>query len=251
MAEPSVLIVDDEAFMRRVIRQTLASLGYGDVADVDSAAAALALFGKGRFDLIISDIYMPNMSGLELLKQIRTGKTAAPRDSRFIVLTSLSNTEVLSTAMALDVNGFMVKPVKSELVKKKMLKALTESMYLRPEAKYEPIPLDSSWASHEEKRVIAMGAGARPAEKPLAEAAPKAGAQPQPLEEGVELVSILQLQPGAVLMEKLYAKDGTLLLNVGQQLSQQIINRLHDLHAILSSDMLKVECKKEGADEKS
>lgn len=247
MAGPSILIVDDEAFMRRIIRQTLSGLGFGDVTDVDSAAAALTLFSKSRFDLIISDIYMPNMSGLELLKQVRCGKTAAPRESRFIILTSLSNTEVLSTSIALDVNGFMVKPIKSDLVKKKMQKALSETMYLRPAEKYEMIPVEKEWASHQESKVIAVGAGLPQAEKPL-----PVVAEPEVQvtgEEGVELVSILQLEPGAVLAEQLIAKDGTLLLNAGQQLSQQMINRLHDLHPILRSDMLKIRCREDSSEE--
>jgi CheY-like chemotaxis protein len=244
MAGPSILIIDDEAFMRRVVRQTLSSLGCDRVADVSSATEAVALLGKNRFDLILSDIYMPNMSGLELLKQIRTGKTLAPRDSRFIALTSFSNTEVLSTSILLDVNGFLVKPIKSELVKKSILKALHETMYLRPEEEYEPIKIETQWASREEKTVIAVGGGFH-APAPKAEPGTKPEKGSEALEPGVVLVSILQIPPDAVLAERLVAKDGTLLLSAGQKLNPQIINRLQELHSILRSDMLKIEVQED------
>ena len=249
MAGPSILIIDDEAFMRRVIRQTLSSLGCDRVTDISSATEALTLLGKNRFELILSDIYMPNMSGLELLKQIRTGKTQAPRDNRFIALTSFSNTEVLSTAMLLEVNGFLVKPIKSELVKKSILKALHETMYLRPEEEYEPIRLNEQWTRREDKTVIAVGGGVHaPAPKAEVEVAAKREKIADEIESGVTLVSILQIPPDAVLAERLVAKDGTLLLSAGQKLNPQIINRLQELHSILSSDMLKIEVQEEDSE---
>jgi DNA-binding NarL/FixJ family response regulator len=59
---------------------------------------------------------MPGSNGLELLRQIRSGQTPARRDIGFIILTSHSNTEVLSAAMALDVNGFIVKPFTTRVI---------------------------------------------------------------------------------------------------------------------------------------
>ena len=242
MAAPSVLIVDDEAFMRRVVRQTLTSLGCTQVGDVGSAAEALALLAKNHFDLILSDIYMPGMSGLEFLKLIRTGQTILARDARLIALTSFSNTEILNTSMMLDVNGFMVKPIKAELVKKNMLKALKEKMYLRTEAEYEAIPINQGWASKEESKPISVG-GAVHVPKAAPEAPPSVAKAPEPeatTVPGVVVVATHQIPVNSVLAEKLMAKDGTLLLSAGQRLTPQLINRLQDLHSILRSNMIKV-----------
>lgn len=239
MAAPSVLIVDDEAFMRRVIRQTLTSLGCAQVSDVGSVAEALTLLGKNKFDLILSDIYMPGMSGLDFLKSIRTGKTNLARDSRIIALTSFSNTEILNTSMMLDVNGFMVKPIKSDLVKKNMLKALKEKMYLRTEAEYEAIPIDGGWASREEAKPISVGGAAHVAVPEAPPVVVKESEEPGSM-PGVTLVPLHQIPVNAVLAEKLLAKDGTLLLSAGQRLTPQIINRLQDLQSILRTDMVKI-----------
>ncbi len=241
MAAPSVLIVDDEAFMRRVIRQTLTSLGCAQVSDVGSVAEALALLGKNKFDLILSDIYMPGMSGLDFLKSIRTGKTNLVRDSRLIALTSFSNTEILNTSMMLDVNGFMVKPIKADLVKKTMLKALKEKMYLRTEAEYETIAVDGGWASREEAKPISVG-GTAHVPRAVPDAPPvvvKKSGELDPM-PGVTIVPLHQIPANAVLAEKLLAKDGTLLLSAGQRLTPQIINRLQDLQSILRSSMVKI-----------
>ncbi len=241
MAGPTVLIIDDDTFMRRIIRQTLLSIGCDQVTDVASATEALVLLGRGHFDLILSDIYMPGMTGLELLKLVRTGKAVVSRDSRFIALTSFSNSEVFSASMLLDVNGFLVKPINADLVKKKMLRALKETMYLRPEADYEAIKLDTGWVSREKKRLISVGGEA-------------SVQRPDPLvvadEPRVEMVSVLQLPTGAVLAENLFTKDGTLLLSLGQKLTLQLINRLQDLHSILNSDIVKIRVE-EGQSEQA
>lgn len=242
MDKPSILIVDDEAFMRRVVRQTLTTLGITDITEADSAISALSLFGKKTFDLILCDIYMPNMSGLELLKEIRSGKTKTPNDSRLIFLTSFSNTEVLKTSMELDVNGFLVKPIKSNLVKKKILAALNENMFLQDEEMYQDIDIDMQWTSKlKEEKVISVGKNkSSHTDEHTPEPDPNINDTDTDLPEDVILASILQLEPDSILAENLTAKDHTLLLSAGQKLSAQIINRMHDLRDILHSDFIKI-----------
>jgi YesN/AraC family two-component response regulator len=78
---------------------------------------------------------MPGMNGLELLRRIRTGQTPRPKDSRFIILTSFSNTEALGAAMSLDVNGFLVKPIRIGVVMEKIERAIQENFQLRARRK--------------------------------------------------------------------------------------------------------------------
>jgi len=242
---PLILIIDDEQFMRRIVRQTLLSLGYGNIAEADSGAAAKCLFEKKAFDLIISDIYMPHMSGLELLKSIRLGRTKAPSDSRVIFLTSFSNTEILKTSMELGVNGFLVKPIKSDMVKKKILQALNEHMLLKDEEMYESIKIDTQWASQLKKeKVVSVGSNKTSQTKepePVGPIQETETIKDNQLPEGVIMASTLQITPGSILAEDIITKDGTLLLSTGQKLNQQLINRIHDLRSILRFENIKIK----------
>src|SRR6185436_1587289 len=94
----SVLIVDDEPLQRRILRDVLRNLRFVRTKDADSGEFAIEKMREQRFDLVLSDVQMPGMNGLELLRQIRTGQTKLARDTRFIILTSFSNTEVIGAA---------------------------------------------------------------------------------------------------------------------------------------------------------
>ncbi len=107
-----ILIVDDDEFIRKIIRRVLVDLKFVNIKEIESAKSALLLMQGHTFDLIITDVQMPGMNGLELVRRIRAGLTPAAPGTRTIVLTSFANTEVLSVAMSLEVNGFLVKPIK-------------------------------------------------------------------------------------------------------------------------------------------
>ena len=70
MAEGRILVVDDESQIRRVLRTTLVHEGY-EVADVRNGADALGRIQSEKFDLVLLDINMPGMSGIETCRQIR------------------------------------------------------------------------------------------------------------------------------------------------------------------------------------
>jgi YesN/AraC family two-component response regulator len=124
------MIVDDEKIIREGIRRSLGwqALGVGTVRTAASAADALALFGEGKFDLMITDINMAEVSGLELIEKVRD---TLPK-LRIIVLTGYDRFEYARTALKLHVNEFLLKPVdEDELAKavKEQLDALED----RPE----------------------------------------------------------------------------------------------------------------------
>lgn len=226
----SVLIVDDEAFQRRILREVLRNLGFAKIKEADSGQFAVVAMTEQHFDLVLSDVQMPGMNGLELLRQVRTGQTQLARDTRFIILTSFSNTEVLGTAMALDVNGFLAKPIRIGLVMEKLDRAVQETFQVRGQAEYESVV--TSLPSLEETRRQAIGRYS-PAEN-LAVGANETA------------IPIAQLRVGMCVTKALFASDGTLLIPAGTVLTQLFINRLWDLNSLLTDEVVHIASSTRG-----
>jgi DNA-binding NtrC family response regulator len=72
-----VLLVDDERMLRRVIRRGLVRAGF-EVVEAENGVAALELLARERFDLVVSDVHMPLMDGVELLEALSTAQSAVP-----------------------------------------------------------------------------------------------------------------------------------------------------------------------------
>ncbi|WP_242139726.1 MULTISPECIES: response regulator [unclassified Sphingomonas] len=113
-----VMVVDDQASMRAMIRRALQDIGFKDIRDKGAASEALAAIRSDRVHLVISDYNMPEMDGIDLLRAIRTdavlGKTV------FIMLTGSSDREIVQQAAALGVNNYLVKPFAPAALKEKI-----------------------------------------------------------------------------------------------------------------------------------
>jgi len=113
-----VMIVDDQASMRAMIRRALQDFGFVHVRDKGCPKEALADIKQDRVHLIISDFNMPELDGLQLLEAVRKdpviGKTV------FIMLTGSADREVVQKAAALGVNNYLVKPFAPAALKEKI-----------------------------------------------------------------------------------------------------------------------------------
>jgi len=69
-----ILIVDDFATMRRIMKNILKQLGFTNIVEADDGTSALEELEKSSFDLIVSDWNMPKMTGLDLLKSVRSSE---------------------------------------------------------------------------------------------------------------------------------------------------------------------------------
>ena len=113
-----VLVVDDYATMRRIIKNLLNQLGFKNVNEAEDGAAALGKLRAKPAGLVISDWNMEPMTGLQLLKEVRAdGKLSSVP---FIMVTAESKTENVVAAKQAGVNNYIVKPFNAETLKQKM-----------------------------------------------------------------------------------------------------------------------------------
>jgi two-component system chemotaxis response regulator CheY len=117
-----ILVVDDFATMRRIIRSLLQDLGFSNVSEADDGKTAWPMLQAGNFDLLVTDWNMPGMPGLELIKAVR----ADPRLARLpvLMLTAEAKREQIVEAAQAGVNGYVIKPFTAETLKAKLDKIL-------------------------------------------------------------------------------------------------------------------------------
>jgi len=119
--ENHILIVDDEKTIYSVIARRLAKEGYPCVM-ANNGREALGYFYKNNCSLIISDIRMPEMNGLELLKNVK----AVRPNMMFIIMTAYPEIDMAVEAIRLGANDFIIKPVDLELMVFSVKKALDQ-----------------------------------------------------------------------------------------------------------------------------
>ncbi|HIJ69508.1 MAG TPA: response regulator [Deltaproteobacteria bacterium] len=118
----TVLIVDDFITMRRIVRKILRDLDFEDIIEAEDGSAAMEVLQRTSVDLIISDWNMPKMTGLELLKQVRS--TESLKDTPFLMLTAEAQKENIVEAIKAKVSNYIVKPFTAASLQEKLAKIL-------------------------------------------------------------------------------------------------------------------------------
>lgn len=153
-----ILAVDDEPNMRRLLEISLRQAGYVALSAANGKDA-LALMKAEQIDLIVSDLHMPGMSGIELLKQIRDDNETVP----FIIVTAQGEISTAVDAMKLGASDYILRPFDLEVLEVAISKALNiqrlelENTYLKSSAQPEVQGLIGESASMQSlKQLIAQ-----------------------------------------------------------------------------------------------
>jgi two-component system chemotaxis response regulator CheY len=109
-----IMIVDDSSTMRKIIIRALRQSGHGDadVSEASDGVEGLAKLEGGPVDLIFSDVNMPNMNGIEFVKNVRAN--AALSDTPIIMVTTEGGDNSVNEALAAGANGYVTKPFTPE-----------------------------------------------------------------------------------------------------------------------------------------
>ncbi len=117
-----ILIVDDYKTMLRIIRNLLKQLGFDNVDEAMDGSEALKKLREKSFNLVISDWNMEPMTGLQLLREVRSD--ARLKSLPFIMVTAESKTENVVAAKQAGVSNYIVKPFNAETLKQKLITVL-------------------------------------------------------------------------------------------------------------------------------
>lgn len=200
----SVLVADDEKFSRQIVVRHLRDYGDPQVEQAGSGSEALVALSDPakKCDVAVLDVSMPGVNGLTVLRAIRTGFNGIRRDLPVLMLTGNADNELVSSALLLDVDAFIVKPVSKVALAGRMARALSEPRNVRPVSDYACIPTEERErkAHHEEASDL-------PAHRQ----------------------SIENVKPGCVLARDLRNSANALLLPAGVTLSERFLHRLREL----------------------
>jgi two-component system, chemotaxis family, chemotaxis protein CheY len=111
LADLRILIVDDDQFMREMIKQIIHSFGVDAIEMADAGESGLDLVASFKPDVMLCDVEMSPMSGIELLRRVRRHADAKLRETAVIMLTGHAEMRVVDQARQLRANGYLVKPV--------------------------------------------------------------------------------------------------------------------------------------------
>jgi len=115
-----ILVVDDFSTMRRIVRNLLKELGFSNVQEAEDGVEALKKLRAESFDFVVSDWNMPNMTGIDLLREIR--KDDALKHLPVLMVTAEAKRENIVEAAQAGASGYVVKPFTATTLDEKLQK---------------------------------------------------------------------------------------------------------------------------------
>ena len=106
--EMKILVVDDFSTMRRIVKNLLKELGFHNFDEADDGATAWPMVQTGKYDLIVSDWNMPEMTGIDLLRNVRADENL--KETAFLLITAEGKRSQMLEAAQSGVDGYVVKP---------------------------------------------------------------------------------------------------------------------------------------------
>ncbi|HUX89138.1 MAG TPA: chemotaxis response regulator CheY [Gallionellaceae bacterium] len=115
-----ILVVDDFSTMRRIVRNLLKELGFSNVHEAEDGIEALRKLRADTFDFVVSDWNMPNMTGIDLLREIR--KDGSLKHLPVLMVTAEAKRENIIEAAEAGASGYVVKPFTAITLDEKLQK---------------------------------------------------------------------------------------------------------------------------------
>jgi two-component system chemotaxis response regulator CheY len=127
----TILVVEDQEYIRKLIQQLLTRLGCGAVMEARDGSEGLQALSVQNPDLVLCDIKMQPVDGLEFLRRVRSGENVRDRTVPIVFLTSDSDRATVVAAIESEVDGYLVKPVSPQDLRSKIIAVLSKRMAAR------------------------------------------------------------------------------------------------------------------------
>ena len=109
---PKIMLVDDAAFMRMMVKNALTKSGYDNIIEAQDGAEAVKKYAEEKPDMVFMDITMPNMDGLQALKASRGNHP----DAKIVMCTAMGQESMVVDAIKSGAKDFIVKPFNQERI---------------------------------------------------------------------------------------------------------------------------------------
>ena len=119
-----VLVVDDFSTMRRIVKNTLRQIGFTQIEEAEDGQKAFDRLMSEKFDFVVSDWNMPNMTGIDLLRKVRAEPTL--KHLPFLMVTAEAKQENVVEAIKAGVSNYIVKPFTVATLQEKISKIFKE-----------------------------------------------------------------------------------------------------------------------------
>ncbi len=239
----SILIVDDQAFLRSLVGNVLKGFGCNNIAEAGDGKKAIEMIEKNpKLDVILCDIEMEPMNGLKLVRAIRAGLTKATYDVPIIMLTMHSEQEMVREALALHINGFLVKPVRPATIREKIEMAINNPLTIDPLIPEEGEAETSSSATAEEEAEASSSTTAEDETRVNAWVL-RNPADVAKIKDDLQkrLVSrkASQLIPGSTIAEDVKSPEGGTVIRSGTTLTSEVIELIQKNEYIMEVRVLE------------
>lgn len=112
MSDKKIMVVDDAAFMRMMIKNSLTGAGYTNIVEAGDGQEAVDTYNAEKPDLVIMDITMPNKDGLQALQEIKGGDAGA----KIVMCSAMGQESMVVDAIRFGALDFIVKPFKPDRI---------------------------------------------------------------------------------------------------------------------------------------
>lgn len=207
----SILVVDDEKFSRSIVARLVKPFEVVEAGDGSFALHQLS--ANPGIGVVLCDFNMPVMDGLSFLKEVRCGAAKVRHDIAVLMLTGHSDASLVQAALALDVDGFIVKPVSKATLEARLKHLLTKRNPIKEPSFYTGVNLNLVHT-----KLLAPVEEAKTVDEPL----PCPGRR----------VPLQEAKPKDVLAADFCTPAGEILLGEGIALSERLIARLKELSSM-------------------